>query len=268
MKTLIVTLASVLAPALSLLGAPEVARHFEHSGFDRVLAAYVDEQGLVDYAGLKRSPGDLEAYVALLEAVSPESHPDRFPTRAHELAYWINAYNAFVLKGVVDAYPVGSVKEIKALFGFFKRTRFTAGGTPYTLDDIEHGILRKAFDEPRIHAAINCASVGCARLERQAYHPEDVEAQLEEAMRLFIRERRNVRILREEKKVVLSKIFEWFEADFTEWYKKAAGKGEGTIVDYLNLYLSREDRDFLHAHPDVSVDYGAYDWTLNDQSTR
>lgn len=266
MKTVIATLASILAPALSLFGAPEGGRHFEHSGLDRVLAAYVNDQGLVDYAGLKRGSGDLEAYVELLEVASPKSHPGQFPTRAHELAYWINAYNAFVLKGVVDAYPVRSVKEIKLLFGFFKRTDFTAGGARYTLDDIEHEILRKAFDEPRIHVAISCASMGCPPLEQRAYHPEDVEARLEEAMKLFIRERRNVRILREEKKVVLSKIFDWFEADFTGWYKKTLGKKEGTIVDYLNLYLPLEDRDFLRAHPDVSVEYDAYDWTLNDQA--
>ena len=268
MRTVILIVSSILVPSIPLLGSPELSVGFDHSWLDRVLSAYVDDQGLVDYSGLKEKSGDLEAYVKLLEGMSPKSHPKRFPTNAHKLAYWINAYNAFVLKGVVDAYPVRSVKDIKMLSGFFNRTHFTAGGQPYTLDDIEHNILREEFKEPRIHAAINCASLGCPRMEQAAYEPQTLEERLDEAMKLFIRESRNVRIDRERKVLVMSKILDWFQNDFTEWYMKNHGAKEAAVTDYLKLYLPKADRDFLEQHSDVKIEYNDYDWTLNDQAIR
>ena len=206
---------ALVAPAID--GKEEDIR-FDHSALDRVLKAYVDERGRVDYTGLKAHAGDLNGYVALLGQVSPASHPERFPGLPDRLAYWINAYNAFVLKGVIDAYPVKSVKDIKFLSGFFNRTYFTAGGQEYTLDNIEHSILREVFEDPRIHAAINCASLGCPQLPQRAFLPENLDAQLDGAMRTFVRELRNVRISREEGAVYLSKIFEWFKDDFAGWY--------------------------------------------------
>ena len=268
MRKVILIVSSILAQSIPISGSPEVSVGFDHSWLDRVLSTYVDDQGLVDYSGLKERSDDLDAYVKLLEGTSPKSHPGRFPTHADKLAYWINAYNAFVLKGVVDAYPVRSVKDIKMLSGFFNRTHFTAGGQSYTLNGIEHDILREEFDEPRIHAAINCASLGCPRMEQAAYGPQEVEERLGEAMRLFIRESRNVRIDRRRKVVVLSKIFDWFENDFTEWYRKQHNAKQAAITDYLRLYLPEADRDFLGEHSNIGIEYNDYDWTLNDQALR
>ena len=238
----------------------------DHSLLDRVLATYVDDQGRVDYAGLKAHPDDLDGYVGLLARVSPKNHPDQFPTREDRLAYWINAYNAFVLKGVIDAYPVKSVKEIKLLSGFFNRTRFTVGEKRYTLNDIEHGILRKVYGDPRIHAAINCASAGCPRLPRKAFRPEGLGGQLEDAMRFFVRESRNVRIDRPEGAVYLSEIFKWFEGDFTGWYSRKFGRDGAGITGYLTLFLTEPDAAYLRQHPDVTVRYIDYGWSLNDQA--
>jgi hypothetical protein len=218
----------------------------------------------VDYAGLKARPDDLNAYVALLGRISPVSHPDHFPARVDSLAYWINAYNAFVLKGVVDHYPVKSVRDIKALFGFFSRTGFTAGGRTCTLNDIEHETLRKVFQDPRIHAAINCASVGCPRLPQRAFWPQGLDARLEEEIRFFIREPRNVRIDRTEPALHLSEIFKWYAEDFTG----SRGVKEARITDCLMPYLPEEDRTFLKAHPDLKIRYIDYDWALNDQRER
>ena len=106
-------LAAVMALMIPVPGVAEDGDSFDHSALDRVLVAYVDEEGRVDYTGLKSHPDELDAYVGQLGRASPVSHPGRFGTRADSLAYWINAYNAFVLKGVVDAYPVKSVKDIK-----------------------------------------------------------------------------------------------------------------------------------------------------------
>jgi len=255
----------ILALAVSAWGGAHAAESFDHSPLDRVLQTFVDAQGRVDYAGLKARPDDLNACVARLGRISPASHPDHFPARADSLAYWINAYNAFVLKGVVDSYPVKSVRDIKVLYGFFRRTRFTAGGRDYTLDDIEHGILRKVFQDPRIHAAINCASVGCPRLPRKAFRPQDLDARLEEEMRSFVREPRNARIDRAAPALHLSEIFRWFEEDFTGWVRRTKGVKEARVTDYLMRYLPEEDRAFLTAHPDIKIRYIDYDWSLNDQ---
>ena len=257
---------AILVLATPVVGETEGDVQFDHSALGRVLGTYVDEGGRVDYAGLKAHPEDLDAYVALLGRVSPASHPERFPGLPDRLAYWINAYNAFVLRGVIDAYPVKSVKDIKFLSGFFNRTYFTAGGQDYTLNNIEHSILREVFGDARIHAAINCASVGCPRLPQEAFLPETLDAQLDGVMRFFIREPRNVRIDRGEEVVYLSKIFDWFEGDFTGWYERTHRVEEVRIVDYLRLFLAEEDRVYLESHPNVNVRHVDYDWALNDQA--
>ena len=249
-------------------GDPGDRDPLDHSALDRVLAAYVDEGGRVDYTGLKSHPEDLDAYVGQIGRVSPVSHPGRFRTRADSLAYWINAYNAFVLKGVVDAYPVKSVKDIKILMGFFSRTVFVAGGQEYTLNDIEHKILREKFKDPRIHAAINCASVGCPRLPREAFDAWGVYGQLQKAMRTFIREDRNVRIDQEETAVYVSRIFDWFEDDFTSWLERTQRVRNATIIDYLTLYVTEQDAGYLAENPDVEVRHVDYDWSLNDQASK
>jgi hypothetical protein len=250
-----------------MLAAPALGgTTYDHSALDRVQATYVDDRGRVDYAGLKANQKDLIAYVTGLEQVSPESHPGRFPAREDRMAYWMNAYNAFVLKGVVDAYPVKSVRDIKVAFGFFKRTYFTAGGKRYTLDDIEHRILREQFGDPRIHAAINCASGGCPRMPRKAFRPDGLEARLEAEMRFFLQEPRNVRIDREQNAIYLSEILKWFETDFTGWYRQEHGVENAGMKDYLMLYLPEQDRRYVKAHPDLRLQYVDYDWTLNDQA--
>ena len=123
MRPLYFLLSYLLVPAV-LCAAPL----FDHSSFDQVLQEYVDDQGLVRYAALAKDRAQLDAYVDSLNHTSPASHPDRFPTREHELAYWINAYNAFTLRGVIDAYPIASVKDAFVLSGFFNRQTFVAGG--------------------------------------------------------------------------------------------------------------------------------------------
>jgi len=236
------------------------AEPFDHTGFDAILKAYVNELGQVDYAALKSNRSELDAYVDTLGKTSPKNHPDNFETREEKLAYWINTYNALVLRGVIDAYPVKSVKDIKYLSGFFNRTWFTVGGESYTLNKIEHDILRAEFAEPRIHAAINCASVGCPRLEASAYFAERIETKLDAAIARFLNETRNVTIDAKCKTIKLSKILEWFESDFTGWYETKFGVDDATILDYVGLYVKAG----FEATWDVQ--YHSYDWSLNDQT--
>ena len=239
---------------------------FDHALLDRVLGSFVNAKGHVDYTALKANPDDLTAYVEWLNQNSPMNQPDRFPSRDHELAYWLNAYNAFVLSGVVDAYPVASVRDILPRFGFFKKLRFNAGGKLYTLDEIEHKIIRKTFGEPRIHAAINCASIGCPRLAQRAFRADELSDQLEKEMSFFILSSGNVRLDKEKKKVYLSEIFSWFKKDFTEWYKTRNGLKKADILDYVKLYMSDEDRKILDENAKFKTAFSSYDWSLNDQA--
>jgi len=121
---------------------------------------------------------------------SPVSHPQVFSTRDSQLAYWINAYNALVIKAVVENWPTKSVRNLGKLYSFFWARKFVAGGKEYTLNNIED-ILRKKLVEPRIHFAIVCASNSCPRLQREAYTPENAERLLDEAARFYVNEPRN-----------------------------------------------------------------------------
>jgi hypothetical protein len=253
-------LAALLLP-VSARGGPI---GFDHSLLDSVLARYVDAQGLVDYGALKRDPRDLDRYCGMLAEVSPENAPARFPTGADSLAYWINAYNAFVLKGVVDAYPVDSVTKIRLFHGFFKRTKFVAGGRKLTLDDIEHGIIRKRFQEPRIHAAVNCGAVSCPRLQGEAFRAADLEAQLDRAVRAFLRSPQHVVIDVPGRVVRLSRIFDWYGDDFTSWYADRFGAPDPSVLDYIAQYRPPAEQAFLASDPKIR--FLDYDWSLNDQA--
>ena len=264
MRPILFLFLSAVLPMLPIAALADGEDAFNHRPLDRVLGVFVDERGRVDYASLKANPGDLKAYVRSLEQVSPESHSKRFSTRADRLAYWINAYNALVLHGVLDAYPVKSVREIKWAHGFFNRTSHTVGGKQYTLNHIEHEIIRKRFADPRIHAAINCASIGCPRLPQQAFQPETLDRELDAAIRFFVREPRNVRIDREAGALYLSEIFKWFEGDFTGWYRSAYGGEEASLAQYVMVYLIDEDRAYLEQQAGVHVRFIPYDWALND----
>ena len=238
---------------------------FDFGPLDRLLGRFVDSRGWVDYAGIKAEPSDLRRQVARLRAISPESHPGMFPDREDRLAYWINAYNALVIAGVVNSYPATSVKDIHPQPGFFK-VFHVVGGKSLSLDDIEHNIVRKEFGDPRIHAALNCAAASCPRLRPEAFIPGRLESQLDAAIRDFIRNPRHVMVDRDSETLVLSKILDWFEGDFTEWYKRVHKVENAAVTDYLRIYLAEENRAYLQSRPQLTIRYVPYDWTLNDRA--
>jgi hypothetical protein len=160
------------------LHATEKAVPFSHELLDQVLVQYVDTQGLVEYAALKKDRRLLDAYIDSLRQTSPASHPQRFASSQHELAYWINAYNASVLRGVIDAYPVASVMDIKLFDGFFNRQELVIGGQTLTLNDLENTIIRPQYQDPRIHFVVNCGALSCPELENRAFKADDLEQRL------------------------------------------------------------------------------------------
>ena len=221
-----------------------------HELWDQFLQEHVDTNGGVSYKAIVQDPGVLESYLDLLSS----SHPNDSWTRNERLAYWINAYNAFTVKHIVDHYPLESIKDIKKGIPFVNSVWdmefIQIQDQPYTLNDIEHQILRKRFNEPRIHFAINCASYSCPLLSYEAYTATNVETKLEKAAFEFINDSRRNKV--SEDSMQVSRIFLWFGKDF-----KVEGKG---VKDYINQYATEK------AGEDTKVDYLPYDWSLNEKA--
>ena len=247
---------------VSLAAAARAQEAFDYSSYAEALERAVTPDGRVRYKELKENPEDLDVFLRQLAATSPENRPELFPTPEAQAAYWINAYNAFVLHEVVKHYPVESVRDLKFGFGllFFKSKRFVAGGKRYSLDDIEHGILRQRYRDARIHFAVNCASASCPPLRREPYLAEKLEAQLEDATLSFIQRRENVWMRGDV--LFLSAIFDWYKEDFM---RAAAAKANGrpTVVDYVTRYLPAETAERVKKE-NPRVEFYNYDWTLND----
>ena len=224
---------------------------FSHDLFNQVLQEHVNKNGQVDYTKLKANPEKLEKYLDLLAVAKPKEL-----SYNAQLAFWVNAYNALVIKGVIDHYPTTSVRKVKWFGGFFYRLKFQVAGKTYTLNQIEHGIIRTEFVDPRIHFVLVCASTSCPPIENSAFSAEDIEERLETATFNFVQNPEQVKIDRVKRSVHLSKIFKWYDDDFREGY-------DG-VADFLTDYLPLEAAEFL-ASTDIEFHYLDYDWTLNDQ---
>lgn len=231
---------------------------FDHSPWDVLLKQYANAIGEVDYAALKANRGPLDAYVASLAAASPDSRKELFPNRATELSYWLNAYNALTIRGVVDAYPVKSVRDLGALFGFFRRKDYTLGGRKLSLQDLENEIIRKRYHDPRIHFAIVCASVSCPRLDREAFVAVRLEDQLDRVTRRSMAEDRNVAIDAGAKTVTLTILFKWYAEDFG-----------GPALDFVRRYSPPARVALLdQAGKRAKIRFFDYDWSLNAPGSR
>jgi hypothetical protein len=248
---------------------------FSHESFDKVLQRFTDDQGLVNYTALKEDSRYLERYYHLISTYSPDSHPDLFPTENHKLAYWINAYNATAIKIALNYYPISNVLDVKppAVFfllpdksGFFVFQRLTYGGKTTNLYYLENRVIRKRFQEPRVHFALNCAALGCPRLPRSSFIGEMLERQLDQETRKFLSEERNYRIDHEKKAIFLSSIFKWYEKDFLSWYQDRFPKRNTTLLDYIALYLSEDKAEELKKNAaGYRIRFIPYDWGLNNQ---
>jgi len=219
-----------------------------HESWTTLLSQHVSDEGWVDYIGFQRDSLELKQYLALLSS----SHPnDKNWSEDEQLAYWINAYNAFTVKMIVDHYPVASIKDIKKGIPFVNTVwdiKFiNIEGHEYDLNNIEHGIIRKQFDEPRIHFAVNCASISCPKLLNIAFDAERLDAQLTQAARGFLADTSRNKV--SEKKV--SSIFSWFSGDFKD---KA-----GSIVKFINLYAPTPIPE------DSELEFLDYNWQLNEK---
>ena len=260
-----------LVPALlgvaALLGGPTPQQTpFHYNPLQRVLTRHVGADGRVDYAALKQNRGDLDRMIEQISAVSPDNKPQLFPTREAKLAYWINAYNAWILRVVADNYPTSSITKIGLIpYGAFFVKRVRLGGEQMTLRSLENDIIRARFHDPRIHFAVNCASASCPPLSARVYLPDTLDEQLDSAARAFINDDRQVNFDVAGNRIGLSKIFDWYASDFTESLSSTPG-GKRTVMDYIRIYLTNARRQVLARIPNAKVSYQDYDWSLNDQA--
>lgn len=245
----------LVLPLLATLALP--AQTFDHTLWTRVLQQSVNEIGEIDYAKLKANPKELEEYVARLAATSPDSKPALFPTKADELAYWINAYNALCTYGVAKAYPVKSVRDLGFLFAFFRRADYTLGGKKFSLHVLEQELIRPRYREPRIHFALVCASLSCPKLSREAYTAANLESQLEFQTRQYFAENRNVAVDAKGNRVILAKILDWYAADFAP-----------SALEYAKRHTSEAKRKQIESLRNPRVSYRDYDWSINDPGSR
>jgi len=243
-----------LAATTTSAGVPCPAMDHTHAAWTEILRRHVQD-GRVDYAALARDDGPLNAYLGTLSAACAADY-ERW-TRAQRIAFWLNAYNAFTVRLILDHYPISSIRRIGWLPGAAFRERFIPmdglkGGT-ISLDDIEHRTLRSAFREPRIHFALVCAARSCPRLRTEAYRAADLDLQLEDQGRVFLHDPSKNRVDTAAKTLHLSPIFDWFEDDFVA----AAGSLPAFVAPYLD--------DVGTPVNGFAVRFLDYDWALNDQ---
>lgn len=224
-----------------------------HPLLEAVLKRHV-KSARVDYAGLKAHPEDLKRYLAAVAGVG-KAEFKRW-NEAEQIAFLSNAYNAWTLQLVVDHYPVKSIKDIGSLLtGPWDQPVVRLFGETITLSQLEHGILRSDYTEPRIHFILVCASKGCPPLRNEAYTGTRLEEQLVDQARLFLADTTKNRVTIGDRTVHLSPIFKWYGADFE--------KKHGSVLAALKPYWPEQTGTAVQS--DFKIRYGDYDWSLNGQ---
>lgn len=250
---------SALFLALFLdVAAGSAAPGFDHSLFDRILHENVTPEGWVDYRNIRdRRLADLDRYLGLLARADVK----KLASENERKAFWINAYNAVCIRTLIAHDLPASVP--KALFfgaNIFKERTYRIAGKVRSLDDIEHGILRKRFKDNRVHAAVVCGASSCPRLRPEAYTGAAIDRQLDEECRRWIQKgrtkegKRKNYLDRSRKIFYASKIFDWFQEDF--------GDSDAGVLAFVKRFASDEDRAFLEKNR-VRVRYLPYSWKLN-----
>jgi hypothetical protein len=250
----------------------------EHAAWTALLKKHVvlvdgEKASRVRYAGFQQDRAALRNYLGTLSKV-PQQKFDGW-NKAQQMAFLINAYNGYTVEKILTRYPdIKSIWDFGRIFGNpFKDRFFTLLGRESYLDRIEHEILRKpgAYDEPRVHYAVNCAAIGCPMLREEAYVASRLDAQLEEQARRFLSDRSRNRYRAETGRLEVSKIFDWFKEDWTSGYRGLDGKTDPVLTreQYLAGYaalLAADRPEHRKAIEDqkATLHFLDYDWALND----
>jgi hypothetical protein len=231
-----------------------------HATWTEVLATHVKNDGF-DYKALKKDRSKLDRYLASLEAVKP----DEFAKwkRDEQYAFWIDAYNAYTVSRVVDGYPVASIKDLgDDKVSVWDREFIPLGSlapdlkkSKLTLNDVENKILRPVFKDARVHAAINCASVGCPPLRDAAFTADKLSDQLDAQVKRWLGDANRNRFLSDKNTVEISQVFDWFKDDFV--------RDEKSVVNWLAKH-SPENAEWLRGAKSPTIRYLDYSWKLNE----
>ena len=237
---------------------------FNYQAYDSVLQAYVNARGLVNYQELQANRQKLDQFNQSLSRVNSETYKSW--SDQEKLAFLLNAYNSLTLQSIIDQNPLK--KSIRNIPGVWKRRKFKIAGMEKTLDNIEHDIIRKDFNDPRIHMALVCAAMSCPILRNEAYSAEELDLQLDDQTRKFITSSQGFKIDREQKKVYLSSIFKWYGQDWIASYgtenKFTGSKKQKAVLNFISQYLNSQDRQYLEQGK-YKISYLDYDWSLNKQ---
>ncbi len=219
-----------------------------HQQWDKLLKKYVNASGLVNYKGLQKDQDGLNAYLKTLSDNAPQDNW----SEDEQKAFWINAYNAYTVSLILQHYPVKSIKDIAGKIYKINTAwdiKFiNIGGKKYDLNNIEHSILRKKYNDPRIHFAIVCASMSCPRLRNEAYTAAKLNAQLDDAGRTFLNDKSKNKVGAD--KAELSKYFSWYKGDFTK---------NASLPDFINKYSQ------IKINENTKISSLDYNWNLNEQ---
>lgn len=230
-----------------------------HQPWNDLLRRFVDANGNVDYTGWKHSADDLRLLDEYLDSLS-RLDQQRSANQSQRLAFWINAYNAVTVRGILREYPTSSIQNhVARVWGYsiWRDLRLVVGDTSYSLGEIEHGVLRP-LTEPRIHFAIVCASRGCPRLLDEAYTAERIEEQLQRNTLAFFADPTKCSADSTRHELRLSPILSWYATDF--------GASTPDVLERIADWLPADTKSLARSN-NVRVVYLDYDWTLNDQST-
>jgi Protein of unknown function, DUF547 len=271
MKRLLEMFAVALLCLCAISGQTAMAQTFDHghAQWSALLKKHVawQREGVttaVDYAGFKRDRAALSAYTATLAAVKRGEY-DRW-ARSQRQAFLINAYNAYTVELIIGKYPnLKSIKDLGSLVSSpWSKPLYPLLGANRSLDDIEHKMLRGAaeFNEPRIHFAVNCASIGCPALRPEAFIAANLDAQLEDQTKRFLKDRTRNRFDRKEETLYVSKIFDWYRGDFEKGFFGAKSL-ESFLAKYAgSLGLTVAEKQAL-IDGEIDIEFTDYDWSLN-----
>lgn len=263
-------IASALAALVLSAPAPALALDHAHKGWDELVRRHVrvaegGNASRVSYAGFARERGALNAVLDEYSRVT-RAQFDAWG-KAQQQAFLINAYNAFTVEKILTRYPaIKSIRDFGTFFGNpWKDRFFTLFGQPAYLDLVEHEILRKegVYDEPRVHAAVVCASIGCPMLRPEAFTADKLEAQLEDGFRRFLSDRSRNRYDPRARKLEISRIFDWYGKDFERGHKGYTSV-RATLAKYADLLADSPADRALVREQKAEISFLEYDWALND----
>ncbi|MBT8102290.1 MAG: DUF547 domain-containing protein [Gammaproteobacteria bacterium] len=246
---------------------------FSHDAFEALLREHVTPGGRVDYDRWHASSASvsaLDSYLAAVSRFSPETTPTRFPERNDALAYWMYGYNAYVIKAVLDRWPVSSVTDIKAPIeavkgmGFFFQLRFSFGGEHLSLLAVENEKIRARYQDARIHFVLNCASESCPVARPELPTGNELEELMARAAVEFVNDPDNVSVDHDKRTVFLSTIFKWYKKDFINDLRARGRPSARGLIDYVADLATGSLRNELERADNYKIEFRDYDWRLNE----